>query len=164
MEEAKKSLYIETTIPSYATSRGSSKVLMSTRQLVTKQFWEKERGNYRLYTSEYVIDECSDGDPEAARKRLDFLLGITVLPKTDEIANLAQIYFKILPIPEKAKTDCFHLATCVISKIDYLLSWNFAHLSYDTYVKVTEYNIKHGLWTTVLISPDYLLDKEEEEI
>jgi hypothetical protein len=158
MEEQKKSIYIETTIPSYATSRGSSNIVTLARQFLTKKFWEEERSRFDLYTSQYTIDECSDGDPEAAQKRLDFLLGIPVYPKTDEIEDLANLYFRVLFIPEKAKTDCFHLATCVITKVNYLLTWNLAHFGPETTKNVIEYNTKHGLWIPVLITPEYLLE------
>jgi hypothetical protein len=158
-----KSLYIETTIPSYATSRESLDRITATRQLVTKRFWEEERIHYRLYTSQYVIEECSAGDPNASKKRIDFLSEITVLPKTDKIANLAKTYFGILSIPERAKTDCFHLAACVINELNYLLSWNFTHLGFNTYIEVVRYNTDHGLWSPVLITPDYLLNPTNEE-
>jgi hypothetical protein len=161
--EQQQSLYIETTIPSYATSRESSKLLMITRQFLTKRFWEEEKDHYSLYTSQYVIDECSAGDPVAARRRLDFLSGITVLPKKAEIAGLAKTYFDILSIPERAKTDCFHLATCVVNKINYLLSWNFAHFGFNTSKEVLRYNAKHDLWIPMLVSPDYLLDLTTDE-
>ncbi|MDR3139363.1 MAG: type II toxin-antitoxin system VapC family toxin [Treponema sp.] len=163
MEDKKKTLYIETTIPSYATSRESSNLIIAARQLLTKRFWEEEREKYELYTSQYVIEECELGDPDAAKRRLDFISGITVLPKTKEIANLAKIYLNLLQITERAKTDCFHLATCVISEIDYLLSWNCTHLGFGSYIKVLEYNTKHELWSPLLITPDYLFDLTNEE-
>jgi hypothetical protein len=167
MTDEKKSLYIETTIPSYATSRESINLVVAARQFLTKQFLEQERDNYQLYTSQYVIDECKLGDPEAAKRRLNFMAGIVVLPPTDEIAELAYVYFNILQIPDRAKIDCFHLATCVIAKIDYLLSWNCVHLGFTSYVKAVGYNSKHGLWTPLLVTPDYLLNlvyDDEERI
>jgi hypothetical protein len=165
MERQRKSLYIETTIPSYATSRDSSDFIALARQVITRKFWEEERSHFDLYTSQYVIDECSGGDKEAAKRRLDFLAGIHVFPKTDEVADLANTYFKILSIPERAKEDCFHLATCVIAKMHYLLSWNLTHLGAETTYKILGYNAKYGLWNPTLISPDYLLEliASEEE-
>jgi hypothetical protein len=147
MEEQKKSLYVETTIPSYATSRGSSNLVTAARQFLTKRFWEEERENYDLYTSQYVIEECELGDKDAAKRRLEFIAGIPVIPKTHDIAHLAQTYFSLLTIPEKARADCLHLAACVITKLDYLLSWNCTHLGFNTYVKVLEYNTRRGLWS-----------------
>ena len=75
MENGKKSIYIESTIPSYATARESKDVIKAARQSITKLFWEQERYNYELVVSQYVIDECSLGDLGAAQKRLDFLSG-----------------------------------------------------------------------------------------
>jgi hypothetical protein len=165
METDKKSLYIETTIPSYATSRASHDIVIAARQLLTKQFWEEERSNYELYTSQYTIDECALGDSEAALKRLSFLAGIPVFPKTPEDFELAKIYFDLLQIPERAEADCFHLAVCVNQKINYLLSWNFTHLGFKSSIKMVEYNTKHGLWIPELVTPDHRLlnftNKEE---
>ncbi|MDR3147248.1 MAG: hypothetical protein LBU00_02585 [Treponema sp.] len=56
-----------------------------------------------------------------------------------------------------------HLATCVEDKIDFLLSWNCTHLGFRSYVRVVEYNAKNGLWTPLLVTPDYLLALEDEE-
>jgi hypothetical protein len=58
--------------------------------------------------------------------------------------------------------EYFHLATCVISEIDYLLSWNCTHLGIHTFVKIKDYNEKNGLWTPLLITPESLIIIEEE--
>jgi predicted nucleic acid-binding protein len=157
-----KSLYIETTIPSLATARASRDTIIAGMQASAILFWENERNKYDLYISQYVLDECAKGDKDAAQKRLDFLKDITVLPRSDKIEVLADIYQSLLNIPEKAKTDCFHLATCVVSEIDYLLSWNCTHLGIHTFIKLKEYNEKQSLWTPLLITPESLILIEEE--
>jgi hypothetical protein len=108
-----------------------------------------------------VLDECSNGDPAAARRRLDLLQGIRILPKTPEITALATVYQKLLEIPDRAKADCNHLATCVTWHIDYVLTWNFAHMGINTYIKLREYNDQHELWTPVLINPEDILPERE---
>jgi len=67
-----KSIYIETTIPSFATARTSRDAIIAGQQAATNAFWEDERQKYELYISQYVIDECAQGDKEAAQKRLNF--------------------------------------------------------------------------------------------
>ena len=62
----KKSIYIETTIPSYAAGRVSSGLIIAAHQAATRLFWEEERHKYDLYISPFVLDECSLGDPAAA--------------------------------------------------------------------------------------------------
>ena len=156
-----KSIYIETTIPSLATSRPSRDTIIAGRQAATMLFWETERDKYDLYVSQYVIDECSLGDADAAGRRLEFLRGIPVIPKSDQIQALANTYQQLLGIPDRAKIDCFHLAACVAAETDYLLSWNCAHLGIQTFIKLQAYNVKHGLFTPLLLTPEALMEMEE---
>ena len=157
-----KSIYIETTIPSYATAKASRDLIASHRQAVTRLFWENERQKYDLYISQFVIDECSYGDENAVKRRLDLIKDITVIPENNSIAELAEIYFGILDVPERARTDCLHLAVCVDAKIDYLLSWNCSHLGIVSYAKVYEYNMKQGLLTPEFLTPEILMENGRE--
>jgi len=158
-----KTMYIETTIPSLATSRPSRDIIIGGRQAATLLFWETARQKYDLYISQYVFDECSLGDFEAAKRRLEFLADIPIIPKSKEIDKLANSYQQLLKIPERAKVDSFHLAVCVFSEIDYLLSWNFVHLGIHTYAKLKEYNEKAKLFTPLLLTPETLLEIDEME-
>jgi hypothetical protein len=162
MESDKKGLYIETTIPSYATGRTSADLITAGKQALTKLFWEQERHKYELFTSIHTFNECKKGDREAAQKRIAFLEGIQVLPESAEIDHLAAIYQHLLKIPEKAKTDSFHLASCVLAGIDYLLTWNFTHLGVFAYPKVKAYNDRCGLRTPLLMTPEALTKTTEE--
>ena len=65
-----KSVYIETTIPSFITARPSRDVLIAGQQAATVLWWENERHNYKLYVSEHVIAECRRGDVSVAQKRI----------------------------------------------------------------------------------------------
>jgi len=163
MSELQKSIYIETTIPSYATAKPSLDIISATRQNITKLFWEYERNKYRLYISQFVLAECKQGDLDAANRRLEFLKNIALIPETDSTENLANEYFKFLKISERAKTDCFHLAVCVEAKIDYLMSWNCSHLGVEAYAKIYEYNGKKGLWIPKLVTPEHIIQLEREE-
>jgi hypothetical protein len=154
-------MYIETTIPSYATAKASRDLITAHRQAITRLFWENERLKYDLYISQFVIDECSRGDPEAAKRRLSFIKDITLIPENDTVAELAETYFSFLDIPDRAKTDCFHLAICVSAEIQYLLSWNCSHIGMVSYAKIYEYNKRQGLWTPEFSTPEILMEAEE---
>jgi predicted nucleic acid-binding protein len=156
MEKNGKSVYIESTIPSYATARESVNVLNILRKAQTRDFWDNYRQKYRLCVSQVVISECNRGDPEAARRRANFIEGIEVLPKLEGLDELAAIYEKLLDIPERAKADCIHLAYCVLHRIDFLLSWNCRHLGSPSHFAVGMYNYKHGLWAPTLVTPETL--------
>ncbi|MCL2708630.1 MAG: type II toxin-antitoxin system VapC family toxin [Defluviitaleaceae bacterium] len=153
-----KSLYIETTIPSLATSKPSRDMIIAGRQAATIFFWENERHKFDLYTSQYVIDECLQGNSEAAKRRLEFLKGVAIIPRSVKISELANEYQTLLSIPDKSKIDCFHLAVCVIAEMDYLMSWNCAHLGINTFIKIQKYNEGSDLFTPVLLTPEALLE------
>jgi len=163
MDSSKKKVYIETTIPSLITARPSRDIGELYRQQVAKDFWEYERHKYDLYTSLYVVEECAKGDEEAAKRRFELIKDIQQIPKSKETDDLAEEYFAYLQIPPKAKTDCSHLAICVINKIDFLLSWNLTHLGDSAYGKTYEYNIRRNLWTPGLLDPDTFMRKMKLE-
>ncbi|MDR1736150.1 MAG: type II toxin-antitoxin system VapC family toxin [Oscillospiraceae bacterium] len=150
----KQSVYLETTIPSYATGRPSKDIIQLAHQSITRQWWDTMRHEYDLYTSIYTENECKKGDFEAAQKRLDFIEGIPLLPLTNDVYSLAKIYMDILPIPSDSKNDTVHLAICVINQIDYLLTRNCKHLGPLTMRKVQSYNEKSGLFSPVLATPE----------
>jgi len=155
------SIYVETTIPSLATSKPSQDIIVAGRQASTILFWEHERHKYELYVSQYVLEECSLGDAEAAGRRLSFLRDIPAIPVSDQILPLANRYQQLLGVPDKARTDCFHLAICVVAEIDIILSWNCKHMGVQTFAKMQNDNIKHALHTPLLLTPEALLDTED---
>ena len=75
----KQKLYLETTIPSYLTSRPSRDLIIAGHQQVTKEWWEKRRDAFQICISQLVIDEANAGDPGAARERM---LAIRDFPPT----------------------------------------------------------------------------------
>jgi hypothetical protein len=60
--------------------------------------------------------------------------------------------------------DAYHMATAVIYKVDYVLSWNFAHLGFESYLKLLEYNSKHDFTTPVLTNPDMLNSEGKKDV
>jgi len=67
----KKSVYIETSIPSYLTARPSRDVRAAAWQQIIGQWWDEARAAYDLFTSELTLVEASAGDPEAPKRRLE---------------------------------------------------------------------------------------------
>jgi PIN domain len=122
-------VYLETTIIGYLTSRPSRDLVTAANQQLTHDWWDHRRQHYDLYVSEAVITECSAGDPQAAQERLEVLTHIPVLDITEEAENLANELVKQVPLPEKAEVDALHIATATVNGIDYLLTWNCTHIA-----------------------------------
>jgi hypothetical protein len=160
--EAKRSVYIETTIPSYGSAKDPKSALNKTRKSQTLRFWSI-KDQFKLWISQPVIDEISNGDPEAAKRRLEFVEGIELLPEPEGLDALAIIYQRLTGIPERARTDCWHLAYSVLTSMDYLLSWNMVHLGPESQAKIRVYNEKNGLSTPLLFTPEILYNRTMEE-
>ena len=109
------------------------------------------------------MDECSQGDPKLAERRLAFLKGIPVIPESEQVSELADKYKRLLNIPDRSIIDSFHVAVCVVAQIDYLLSWNCTHLGIHTYVRLQKYNDARGLFTPILLTPEALMGINESE-
>jgi hypothetical protein len=123
-----KTVYIETSIPSYLTAKPSRDVRATAWQQLTSQWWEQESPKYELFASELVLAEAGAGDPEAAQRRLDSLQGIRELAISDEAKSLATRLVADGGIPLHAEADALHVATASVHGMDYLLTWNCRHI------------------------------------
>ena len=156
----KQSIYIESTIPSYLAAYTSSNAIVAGKQAATHEFWKKEKDKYTLYVSDYVYEECERGDPDAAKRRLRWIEDITVLEKTADVEPLANIYMRLLCIPQSKRIDAFHLAMCCVHEINILLSWNCTHLGTESMQIVQRYNDAHGLYTPQMTTPNSIMEVE----
>src|SRR5450759_5997156 len=106
----KSRLYLETTIPSYLTSRPSRDLIIAGHQQITREWWENRRGTFQIFISQLVVDEAGAGDPVAAGKRLKVLQGLSLLDITPAVVELASSILAAGKIPRKAATDAAHIA------------------------------------------------------
>jgi hypothetical protein len=123
-----RTVYIETSIVSYLTSRPSRDIRVVAWQEITTQWWEQERSKYELFTSELVIAEAGGGDAGAARKRLDRLNDIPVLAIDDATQRFAVQLIQEGGVPSEAQADALHIAIASLHGLDYLLTWNCRHI------------------------------------
>ncbi len=125
----KKSIYLETTIPSYLTSRPSRDLVRAARQQITREWWDTRRHEFELCVSQFVVDEAGDGDPDTARRRLELLQDVPLLEAVVPAFELAQALTRERALPEKAATDALHVAMATVHDVDVLLTWNCTHLA-----------------------------------
>lgn len=103
---------------------------------ITVDFFDNfvKLGLYNTCVTEYVIAEINQTNNLAEKARLlnvieTYPIEILSINDVDEISELAQHYLQTGIIPPKKLFDALHIAFCVVSKIDYLASWNFKHLA-----------------------------------
>ncbi len=126
---SKPSVYIETTIISYPTARPSKSLVRRTHEKLTRDWWNKARPHFDLFTSAFTVNEASGRDPTAATERLRELQNIPLLVVKPEIAPLAAKLERALSLPPRARIDAAHLATAAIHGMTFLLTWNCRHLA-----------------------------------
>jgi len=125
----KPTVYIETSVISYLTSRPSRDLIAAARQARTFEWWERHAPSYALYISDAVIDEVSNGDENAAKSRLERIAGIPVLEVTEEAIVFAGHIAHTSGIPPKATIDALHVAVAALNGMEHLLTWNCKHLA-----------------------------------
>jgi hypothetical protein len=153
-------VYLETTIIGFLTSRPSADVVVAGHQKVTRDWWNAHRYRYRLVISPAVILEISAGDPVAAKERMDAVADIAILQETEEILALGAEYRIALHLPEKATVDALHIAFAVHYRVDFLATWNMKHIAnVDTMRHLAEYNALTGRLTPMIVTPDFLLNR-----
>lgn len=124
----KSKVYLETTIISYLTALPSRDIVQAAHQQITREWWER-RDRFDLFVSEAVREEAARGDAEAAARRLAALEAVPVLALGLEVSDLAERFLRMRVMSARAAVDAVHIAAAVIHGMDYLLTWNCAHIA-----------------------------------
>lgn len=160
--DARPTLYLETTIPSYLTAKASTDVVILAHQHITDEWWRNERSRYDVFVSDLVYEEVSRGDPNAAQRRLAAISEYPVLEVTDEAIRLAASYVRELPLPANAGADALHLALATLNGMDYLLTWNCRHIARGSVKRaLPSINAALGLASPTICTPEELLYEDE---
>lgn len=106
----KRSAYLETTVIGYLAMRSSRDVRVAANQLSTREWWDDHRPDFDIFVSQFVLDECDQGDPSAATERRHYLNDIPVLDTNEDVETLADVIATELQIPPKARIDALELA------------------------------------------------------
>jgi len=125
-------IYVETTVIGNVAGRIHSNPDVASRQRATRTWWTAVSKRFELAISQLVIDECSDGDPEAAQERLDVVSDLTVLAITDEARALARLLNAEGAVPPSEPRDALHIAVAAVQRVQYLVTWNFRHIANAT--------------------------------
>lgn len=153
------SVYLESSIISYLTARPSRDVITLALQALTREWWEAQRRNFRLVTSQVALDEIRAGDPAAANRREALLEGIPLIDVSPEAIQLGQRLVKLVPLPARAGVDALHVATAACHGIDFLLTWNSRHIANAALRPQVERTCREaGYEPPVLCTPDELME------
>ena len=128
-KQAKKKVYVETTVVSDATALPTNDLALVGRQVATREWWTAAKDQFDLFASPVVRREAEKGDPDAAKRRLEVLKDIPDAELTVEAGRLAEKLVDACAVPEKFREDALHIAIAAVACMDYLVSWNFRHIT-----------------------------------
>ena len=139
----KLKLYIETSVWNFLFADDAPD-----KKTVTIRFFEEiKKGDYELFISEMVIEEIDDAPEPLKSKLLRTIAEVEPekLEVTEEIRRLASKYAESHIVPSKAYRDLVHLAAATINNMDFLVSWNLAHIvKIKTKVEINTVNAIEG--------------------
>jgi predicted nucleic acid-binding protein len=151
-------VYLETSIISYLAARPSRDLVTAARQQLTHEWWTLRRPAFEVCISELVVAEASAGDRDAAERRSRFVRGIVLLSISDEAVALAEKLVIAARLPARAAADALHIGVAAAHGIDYLLTWNSAHIANAEFrPKVEQACRNNGFEPPVLCTPDELM-------
>ena len=158
------SIYIESSIISYLTSRPSRDVVKAGRQAITSDWWLNSKSQYEVYISALVEEEISGDDPTAAAKRLEAVVNIPSILITAETQLLTDALVASKAVPDNSVRDALHIAIAATQGIDYLLTWNFKHIhNAETKAFIAHIVEADGWVCPILCSPEDLGGDNYEE-
>jgi hypothetical protein len=136
-------------------------VVGAAHQQITLDWWQLRSKAFDLVVSEVVIREAERGDPDAAKRRLETLKGIPRIALTEEALHLAEQFVKRGLLPSRAAEDGLHIAVATVHKIDYLLTWNCAHIANpELQARLAEFLVEKELFLPFICTPEELLGAE----
>jgi hypothetical protein len=156
-----KTVYIESSVISYLTAKPSRDLIVAAYQQITRDWWHSELYKYQCVISDFVMDEISRGDTNAASERVKTVRHFNKIGLNQTVLDLVRAYNEVLGIPAKAQYDLFHLAISVGNGVDYVLSWNFKHIA-NAFIREKVYYINSslGLRTPTICTPEELIGGE----
>jgi len=142
---------------SYLSSRPSRDVVIAGRQAISHDWWKNLRHRFELRISILVEEEISQGDPVAAKLRIDRIIDIPSLSISDEATKIAGLLLSKNAIPKGSEEDALHIGIAAAQGADYLLTWNFKHINNaETKTSITQLVESCGYICPQLCSPEEL--------
>lgn len=120
-------------------------------------WWNNEASAHEVYVSDEVIHELSHRANPRRDEAPRFVQALPVIPVTDAMIQFAEALVERMVMPQPVAGDALHVATAVVTAMDYVLTWNVRHLANPN--KVLHLNavcLEHGYIPPMIVRPDDL--------
>ena len=149
----KPTVYLDTSIISAFWYKGADSV-MSMRRARTREWWEWERPYFDIWASAVVAAELSAGSFAGQSECIKMVRRCRYLHAPSRAEELRAQLVEGHVVPQKKGGDAAHLAISCFHGIDYLLTWNYAHMAnQDVQARLNEMCERFGLRSPLMVSP-----------
>jgi len=156
-------VYLETTVVGNIAGRLHPDPRIAAWQQVTREWWVTAPDRYHLFVSQLTLDECSEGDPDAAKERLNIIKDVNLIEPSNEAEKLAQLLVNRLAVPASEPRDALHISIAAVNGVQFIATWNFKHiLNPHLQIKIANTCREGGFSPPVICTPQQLLESEND--
>jgi predicted nucleic acid-binding protein len=124
----KPTVYLDTSIISAYWYEGAD-VAMIVRRMRTREWWELERHHFGVWASTFGEAELRGGVFPRQSECVSMIRRLRYLPARVAVQDLSDQVLERGLVPRTKPADAVHLAICAWHGIDFLLTWNYAHMA-----------------------------------
>jgi hypothetical protein len=125
------------------------------RKQTTREWWHVERVRYECYSSSVTERELSAGSYVGQTGAVLTVRRTKYLVETSDVTSFAVELVSRGIIPGTKVPDAFQLSFAIIYELDYLLTWNYAHLANVAVQRVLERFCQlEGCRAPLVVSPE----------
>ena len=157
-----KLVYVETSVPSFYYDTRSGHDMRAMRNW-TREWWALPKFDQELVIGPAVLAELNETPLPKRKRALKLIEDLRILPYSDEIAEIVEVYVAHKLMPREAQGDAAHLAFASFYNCDVLATWNCKHLANaNKFGHIHRVNGLLGLRTPALVTPQQLLEQTDE--
>ena len=150
----KPTIYLDTNIFSAYWYQGTD-IAGAARRLQTRDWWREEREHFSLYISITTVNELRAGRFRRQADCVRMARAVSRLAMTRRVSHVLKEVIKSRLIPDSKPGDALQMAVAGAHEVDYLLSWNYAHLANPiAQVRLEAVCLSLGLRAPLLVSPE----------
>ena len=152
------SVYVETSI--FGALVDDRTYLVSRYQRELSRAWWGRKSRFSLFCSLVVVAELRQGAYRGQGMAIRLAEHLPMLPVTDAVAGVAEVYRRHLAMPSRDIADSLHLAVATVHCLDFLVTWNCRHLANANKIgRIERLNARLGLLTPRIVTPPMLLQE-----
>jgi hypothetical protein len=124
----KPTIYLDTNIISAYWYKGGD-IAVAARRLHTKEWWDVEHQHFKVFVSIATINELRAGRFPRQADCVKMARSLPRLAMTRKAKEVLEELLESRLVPDTKPGDALQMAVSTAHDVDYLLTWNYAHLA-----------------------------------